>query len=494
MNKIIKRVKKITYLEYIILSFILIFAFAVRLYKVNNPIADWHSWRQADTAAVTRTFVADGINLLFPRYHDVSSTQTGTSNPKGLRFVEFPLYNAVHATLFKAFPTFSLEVWGRLVSIFSSLVSTYILFLLGKRFIGIWGGVLAAFFYAFIPFNIYFTRVILPEPMAVAFALISVWLFVKFVDEEKSWQLFVSAAAFALAMLVKPFTFFYGVPIAYLAIKKYGLKGIFKNVKLLFAFDLALIPFFLWRIWINQYPVGIPHFFWAFNGDKIRFKPSFWRWIFGERLGYLILGGWGLIPFSFGLLKPRRKDFTRHEIGAGFTHFFILGMLLYVVVFATANVRHDYYQTIAIPALALILAQGALFMWETKEFKKWLTRGLLVFSLMVMFLTGALQIREFYKINRPEIVEAGASADKVTPKDALVIAPYNGDTAFLYQTNRWGWPVVDRPLDELIEKGADYYVSVNFADPQTQEVMERFKIIEKTGSYVIVDLQSPLEQ
>lgn len=494
MNKIIKRVKKSKNLEYIILSFILIFAFAVRSYKITNPIADWHSWRQADTASVTRTFVTDGINLLFPRYHDVSSAQTGTSNPRGLRFVEFPLFSAVHAILFKANPSISFEVWGRLVSIFSSLVATYILFLLGKKFIGRWGGVLTAFFYAFIPFNIYFTRVILPEPMAVALALISVWLFVSFIDGEKSWQLFVSAAFFALAMLVKPFTFFYGVPIAYLAIKKYGLKGFFKNVKLLLALDLALIPFFLWRIWINKYPVGIPHFYWAFNGDKIRFKPSFWRWIFGERLGHLILGGWGLIPFSFGLLKPRRRYFTQHQIGAGFTHLFLLGMFLYVVILATANVRHDYYQTIVIPAVALILAQGAFFMWETKEFKKLLTRGLLAFSLGVMFLTGALQVREFYKINHPEIVEAGASADRVLPKDALVIAPYNGDTAFLYQTNRWGWPVVDRPLDELIEKGAGYYVSVNFADPQTQEVMERFRVIEKTGSYVIVDLQSPLKQ
>ena len=484
MNKIINRVKEIKHLEYIILSVILVLAFIVRLYKIENPIADWHSWRQADTASVSKTYVSDGINLLFPRYHDISSTQTGTFNSRGLRFVEFPIFNAVHATLFKAVPTFSLEVWGRLVSIFSSLISTYILFLLGRRFISTWGGVLAAFFYAFIPFNIYFTRVILPEPMAATFALISVWFFVKFTGEEKNWQLLLSAVAFALAMLVKPFTFFYGIPIAYLAIRKYGLKGTFKNTKLLLAFDLALIPFFLWRIWVNQYPHGIPHWKWAFNGDKIRFKPSFWRWIFGERLGHLILGGWGLIPFSFGLLKPRRREY--------FNHFFLLGMVLYIVVFATASVRHDYYQTIAIPAVSLILAQGSLYMWETKEFKVWLTRGLLAFSLMVMFLTGGLQIREFYKINHPEIITAGQALDKIAPKDALVIAPYNGDTAFLYQTNRWGWPVIDRPLNELIDKGAKYFVSVNLNHPQTKEIMEGFEIIERTENYVIVDLRKPV--
>ncbi|KKT67092.1 MAG: hypothetical protein UW61_C0015G0015 [Candidatus Curtissbacteria bacterium GW2011_GWC1_44_33] len=51
---------------------------------------------------------------------------------------------------------------------------------MGKR-----AAVLAAFFFAFLPYNIYFTRVILPEPMATTFALASLWLFVKFLDREK---------------------------------------------------------------------------------------------------------------------------------------------------------------------------------------------------------------------------------------------------------------------------------------------------------------------
>lgn len=484
MNKIINRVKKIKHLEYIILPVILVLAFIVRLYKIDNPIADWHSWRQADTASVTKTYVSDGINFLIPRYHDISSAQSGTFNPRGFRFVEFPVFNAVHATLFRAVPAFSLEVWGRLVSIFSALVSTYILFLLGRRFIGTWGGVLAAFFYAFIPFNIYFTRVILPEPMAATFALASILVFVRFIDNDSFKLLYISGLLFAIAMLIKPFVFFYSIPMVYLAAQKFGLKRIIKKPNLLIRFlltvNIALVPFFLWRSWMNQYPAGIPFWKWAFNGDKIRFKPSFWRWIFGERLGHLILGGWGLIPFSFGLLKPRKGEY--------FNHFFILGMFLYAIVFATANVKHDYYQTIVIPAVALLLAQGTLYMWETREFKKWLTRGLLAFSLMVMFLTGALQVREFYKINHPEIITAGQALDRIAPKDALVIAPYNGDTAFLYQTNRRGWPVVDRPLNELIDKGAKYFVSVNLNHPQTIEFSQRFEIVEETPQYIILNL------
>lgn len=480
MSNLFYRIKNVRRIEYILLSIILISAFLTRLYKLNNPIADWHSFRQADTSSVSRIYVSKGINLLLPRYHDISTTQSGKFNPEGFRFVEFPIYNALQAYLFKAFPFLSLEVWGRLISILSALISTYFLFLLGRKFIGSWGGVLAAFFFALIPFNIYFTRVIMPEPLAEALGLASMWAFIRFIDEERSKMLALSVILFAAALLTKPFVMFYGIPMAFLAIKKYGIRGSLYNRQLLLAVIIAFVPVVLWRAWMGQFPEGIPFWRWIFNGDGIRFKPSFWRWIFGERLGHLILGGWGLILFSFGLLKPKRGNY--------FNHFFLLGMFLYLVVFATANVRHDYYQTITIPAISLTLAQGSIYMWETKEFKRRLTRGLLAFSLMVMFLTGALQVREFYKINRPEIIEVGKAVQRLVPENSLVIAPYNGDTALLYQTDRRGWPVVDRPIDELIDKGANYFVSVDLGHPQTIEFSQRFEIVEERPQYIILNL------
>jgi len=108
MNKLINQIKNRKNIEYIFVSMILILSFLARFYKINNPVADWHSWRQADTASVTRIYIDEGIDLLFPRYHDLSSAQTGQLNPQGLRFVEFPLYNGLHAILSKSFPIFSL--------------------------------------------------------------------------------------------------------------------------------------------------------------------------------------------------------------------------------------------------------------------------------------------------------------------------------------------------------------------------------------------------
>ena len=474
--------------EDILLLLILILGFVVRLYKINNPIADWHSWRQADTASVTRTYVNKGIDLLLPRYHDISSIQTGKLNLQGYRMVEFPFYNAITALAVNAYAVISLEVWARLITVLCALITSLFLYMIGKRFLGSWGGLLSVFFYLFIPFNIYFTRVILPDPMGVMFAVVSLWAFVKFFDGSGEVFLYLSAIFFALGLLIKPYLGFYIFPIGYLAIKKYGFSKIFTDKKILFKAIMfaviAFVPLLAWRAWEAKFAEGIPFYLWAFNGNHIRFKPSFWYWIFGERLGHLLLGSTGLVPFIFGVFNTKVKNL--------FIHWFLIGMLAYVVVVADANVMHDYYQIMTMPVVALTLAAGSIYLWNQDVFNKLLARTVLTFSIVVMLITGWNQIKGNYMINHPEILEAGAAVDRLTPKDALVIAPYDGDTAFLYATKRWGWPAIDNSIDNIIEEGADYYVSVNLGSADTKVIMGRFTIVEKNDKFIIVDLTKPL--
>lgn len=86
--------------EYLLVGALLVLGFGVRLYKIDNPIADWHSWRQADTAAVTRNFVKYGVNPFLPRYDDLSDVSGYGFNLQGYRLVEFPLFNLLHYSLY----------------------------------------------------------------------------------------------------------------------------------------------------------------------------------------------------------------------------------------------------------------------------------------------------------------------------------------------------------------------------------------------------------
>jgi hypothetical protein len=466
MNKLINLVKSIVKSEYFLLSLLLIIGFVVRLYKIDNPVADWHSWRQADTSAVSRNFINNGIDMLYPTYDDISSIQSGLENPTGIRMVEFPIYNALHTVLFNTFGVFNIEKWGRLSTIFITLLTSVFLYLLGKKHYSSKIGLLTSFFFLFLPFNVYFSRVILPDPLGVLFMVSGLYFF--------GINTFLSGALFGLAFLQKPFFGVYLLPLLPYFLNKENLSGGWRLVlksNLLFAF-LAFTPFVIWRFWTGQHPEGIPFYEWAFNGDRIRFHPSYFRWLFGERIGILILGTWGLIPFAYGLIRKLKNKFNL---------LFVLSALSYLVIVATANVRHDYYQILIIPPIAMTLALGTSYLWRRSKI-------ILVLSLLTMFLISWDRIKPFYQVNHPELMEVGKIVDETLPKDAQIVIPYNGDTAFLYQTKRKGWPAVDDSIDNIIERGADYYVSIDLGSTDTVNFSKRFETVARTNQYIILDL------
>lgn len=473
----------LTTLPYLALCIMLVGGLVVRLYKIDIPLADWHSWRQADTASVTRTYVEKGLDLLHPRYHDVSKVQTGFINIDGWRFVEFPVFNLFHYILYQSVPQIGFEVAGRLVSVFAALAASVGLFYIGKKVSNsVWVGLFASFFYLFLPYNIFFTRVILPDVMATSLSVIALSLFVKYTDKPRWYYLVLSASVLALAALTKPYSLFYGFGFLLLAIKKFGIRGILNNKLLFLSLDIAVIPMFLWRIYMNQPPYfwGIAHWEWLFNGDGIRFRPAFWRWLFGERIGKMILGEWGLIPFGIGVIYKKTSWLV---------HFMLFGAFAYMSVFATANVRHDYYQIFIVPPIALAAGYGVYAMFSGKWTNKFVSFMTVIFMIGLAFGLSWYQIKDNYQINDPAIIAAGQAADKLLPKDALVIAPYNGNTAFLYQTKRWGWPIVDDSIDYIIGKGADYYISTT-KDQNTAMYKARFATVEETDQYIILDLHN----
>src|SRR3990167_9057766 len=127
---------------------IVVLGIILRLYRFDSPIADWHSWRQADTSAVSRNFVNEGFDLLHPKFDDLSNVPSGINNPEGYRFVEFPLYNLAQAGFYELIGIFTLEGWGRLVSIFSSVAATIFIFLILKKHQNDVVGLIGAFFFA----------------------------------------------------------------------------------------------------------------------------------------------------------------------------------------------------------------------------------------------------------------------------------------------------------------------------------------------------------
>lgn len=465
----------------IVLTIILLLAFILRLYKIDNPIADWHSWRQADTAAVARNFIKFGLDPLRPRYDDLSNIASGKDNLFGWRMVEFPLYQLSGVFLYKTLPFFPIEVCLRLISIFASVGTVYFLYKIGNQLINKYFGLLSAFLYAVFPYSIYYGRTILPEPLAVFLALASLYLYLIYMENygsknRKLSRIIILLSAFfaASSLLVKPAAGFILLPIIYLGWRRYDL----------YVFSvMIIIPLLLWRQWIKNFPEGIPVYDWLLNGDGIRFKGAWFYWLFGERIVKLILGYWGIVLLSFGLIAKNIKK----ELG--FLYSTTLGLLLYLSIFATGNVKHDYYQIIIIPAIVLLVAKGTVVLLSEagKTFNKFTSYCLLFTIYFLMLILSWHEVRTYYWVNNQLIVQAGQEADKILPKKAKVIAPYGGDTAFLYQTNRQGWPI-GFEIEDKIKKGATYYISVNPQDQEVLDLKSKHKIIKENEKFVIIGL------
>lgn len=484
----VKIFKQILTTPYFWLGLILIFAFQVRTYRLDRPLADWHSWRQADTAAVARNFVKNGFTILTPRFDDLTPiSEDDLPNPEGYRYVEFPLYSVFVGATWLVFPY---QEWAaRTVSIFLSLGSIVLLFLITRRYLGEVVALVSTFIFAFLPYNIFYSTVILPEPLLIFLILGTLLFFDLWVEKKHSIVadtiLAILAIAFsAFAILTKPSTAFLALPLLYLAYHHQGLT-FYKSAKVWLFVIFTFIAFWAWRLVAYQHPEGIPRFWWLLNGNNIRFKGAFFYWIVQDRLGRLMLGGAGLSLFVLGLLHRAKKE------GLFFLSW-LLGMILYVIVFATGNVTHDYYQAPLSPILSIYVGKGVVYLFTQKgAFFQRLFYALLAVSLvMLMFGLTWREVRTLFNINNPKIVEAGKAVDEILPQNAKVIAPYNGDTAFLYQTNRQGWAVVYRPIVEMIELGATHYVSVNF-DSQTQDLLKQYTVLKQTNDFVIIDLQKP---
>jgi hypothetical protein len=473
-----------------ILLIILLGGFLVRLYGFTNPIADWHSWRQADTSAVSRNFVNRGYDVLHPRYDDISNVQTGVDNPEGYRFVEFPLYNIFQAGLFQLFGVLTIEEWGRIVTILASVLTGLFLYLLISRHSNKPLGLLSTFFYMFIPYNIYYGRTILPDTTMMTAVIGGIYFFDKWVElssksklKTRSYIYFILAILFtAASCLLKPYAVFFILPMVIIAFQEWH-WGIWKIWQLWVFGMLALAPIVGWRVWIMQYPEGVPVNLWLLNGNGIRFRPAFFRWIVYERLTKLIAGYLGIIVLVYGVFKV----WTHKE--KWFFLSFLLSSLLYVMIFATGNVQHDYYQILIMPSVSIFFALGSYYLYQWLFKKLPLGRIILVISLAGMFWFGWQQVKDYFNINNRSIIAAGEAVDRLTPKDAKVIANLNGDTTLLYHTKRKGWPSFQADIPILIEKGAGYLVLLNPTEAD-MVIAKSYKVLEKTPQYVIFDLKN----
>jgi 4-amino-4-deoxy-L-arabinose transferase-like glycosyltransferase len=476
--------------KFLLLVFILMLVMGtgIRFYKLSNPLDGIHSWRQADTAAVSRNYVREGIDLLHPHFDDLSNVPSGLDNPQGYRYVEFPIYNFFQAELSTISNLFTLEEWGRIITIFSSVLTGVFLYLLVRKYVDEIAALCVFGVFLFLPFSFYYGRVILPDPSMSMTALGAVYFFDLYIQIRKKSLarglgiLCVSLILAATSLLLKPFAAFFLLPIAWLSLVAFRQKVFLRWELYLYAI-LAVIPLILWRLWIQHYPAGIPASDWLFNGGNIRFTGAYFYWIYSQRIATLILGYFGVAFLIMGVIWNSAK-----QAGRGLFYSILLGALLYTVVIARGNVQHDYYQILILPALALFTGLGikSLIIFEKKSLTTYIQGGTALVCILFMLAFGWYGVKSYYTYDAG-LVASGQEIDASTPKNALVVTSRDGDTTFLYYMNRKGWSSFAHPLPDLIKQGAQYLV---IAYPKTEDLglANTYSLIHRSDAYLLFDL------
>ncbi len=447
--------------DFFLLAFILIVSLLFRLYRVDAPLSDAYSWRQADTAAVARNFVRNGFTLFMPKYDDLSSIQSGQDNPDGLRFVEFPIYNALMGLSYLVLPTIPIEIHGRLISILFSLITLSVLYYLLLKEHSRLSAVIGSAVFGMLPAFVFFSRVVLPEPTAVGFMFLSIFLLYiyHFKKTPSSIVFFMfSLFCFSVSILIKPTVIFYGLGLLYLFYRTYGLWFIKKPAVYIY-FILALIPFVLWRGYIAQYPQGIPSSDWlitsvnTFEGQKnIFFKPAFFRWIFYERINLMIFGGFLTGFFVYGIFIKSNRYFL---------HTLLLSSFIYLFIFQGGNVQHEYYQTIIFPPLAMFAGIGISYALKKRRdfISPFLIYPIIFFCLILSFsLSYYYKIKDFYTYPK-DLMHMAKILDTFTKQSDKIITDRLGDTTLLYLADRRGSPMLYKDLNEMKNEGYSYYMT-----------------------------------
>ena len=413
------------------LPFLLLLAFAVRLPNLNGPLLGWHSWRQADTASMARYF--------FRSSEGVGSPQVAWSGAgPGYVESELPIYSYALGLLYRV--TGEHTATGRLFSIVLSLLGILVFFLLVREISGPRLALLAAALYALLPLNVFYSRVVMPEPLMLLGLLCGVHFFRLFLESGRIHHWIGSWLGITVAAGIKPQSLTLGLVFAFLAWRSPGKRAFLRWDLWLFAVSVvgAVAAWFYHAHRLFE-ATGLTFGIWGYGADKwgnwqLLATWDFWQDILLKSLGERYLAVLGLPLVLYTLIRRPRKGEEKL-----FDWWLVSGSIALVVT-ARGNLIHEYYQLPLMVPLCyyLALAVDRLLRPESKTWAKAVT----VAALVGMAAVGIYRYSSYLDKEDPATsheVALASALRQVTEPDELVVVVNRGDPTSLYLADRRGW-------------------------------------------------------
>jgi hypothetical protein len=420
-------------------------AISVRLILINQPFVDHWSWRQSDVTAIARNFFEHGFHFGYPQidWAGDSAGYVGT---------EFPILPFLAAICYKFAGNH--EWIGRSQSVVFFAISLPFFFLLVREtwhglpghdpsagcrchFTATW----ATFFYAFAPLNVFAGRSFMPDVPSLSLGIIGLYFFLGWIRHRKMVSFYLAAIAISLSILIKATSIVIAAPLASVLVGRLcqtpGVSQkrptIYRAVAIFAA--IAVLPSVAWY-W-HAYEIAekfYPHHF--FGAGGVRLEDFSWYWDIVQQTATSSLTPVLAVMAFIGLVVAPRGRY-----GCLFD-WWLAAMCLFVIAVGYGN-RHPWYQLPLVPIAAAFGGAACAFVGSKISSRS----AAVIWSILLassFIVLAYLYVRPLYESSAAPLRNAGLELNKITARDALIVAVDGGNPAIFYYAKRKGWHFLEQ--------------------------------------------------
>ncbi len=402
------------------IRFWIIFFFLLRLIGITNaPLEISHNWRQSLTNMISRNFVENGLNLLYPMI-DMAGEKTGIIGS------EFPFFNFL-SYLFSSIYGDS-HWYGRLINLIISSFGLYYFYLLIK---GILNKTIAFNSTLILTVSIWFafSRKIMPDTFSVSLVIIGLYYAFNYLKYNKISSIFLFFLFNTLGILCK-------IP----ALSLFSVLGILFFIeeiptrRKLLVFIIGTVSFIIICLW---YFYWVPYLLETYH-YQLYFPKGIWEGLHEiqnfipellEKFYFSSLSSYLATAFCLAGLILMIKNKKQYII-LGLT---IISLVFVVFIIKTGSVfpLHNYYVIPFTPVMALLA--GYFISCIPKKFQVYLLILISVESIANQQHDFTIKDSKKYKLELSEITKA------YIPKNNLVIINGGFSPQDIYFSHRKGW-------------------------------------------------------
>ncbi len=480
------------------LAALVLFQILVHLPMANQPAQGQHVWRKIVGHAAAMNYFQEDNRFFWPR-SDIRLSADDT----GAIYHELPLTYWLTGQAYRAFGVSPL--WSRLICLCFNL-----LLIFGAYRLGLALGYLKeqAFLFSFFmstsPLFIYYADSFLPEILGLSLFLNGIAFLVACLGRDSAdegidspkrsidYRLWVlGLIVTTLATLAKPTYLFFGLPLAYVFMKKrrlllggltalilLGTNGlVLRHAKALY--DASPLER---QVHTPIGPAERPQS-WADLSHNL--GVSLGNWFVEMNVGHA-----ALIFFAVGLWLAW-KNRGKATLARGFWIAWGVSFAAFASLFVMRFADHDYYITATLPAAALLSAQGAHHLLRSQKGQR--------FALILLALVPIMSLNRIMgRNNRPQVPavllsqEAGSIVEGIPRSDLVLVEGDKTPIVFLYYLQRKGLSFDTRVTPDLDLSAFHWLIHYKSQNPIHPLIKERYNLdLNKEVSDFTVYAMSP---